>query len=127
MNGIRDLGSKISRRFAYARSDAFHMLGLNKDFFTNARGARILLYHGLCRTDHRRFNAIFLTTSTFEAHLKFYREYFNVVNLDQYYNRDFHPHKFNVCITFDDGFANNMNDALPLFEKYQVPATFFVT
>jgi len=30
-------------------------------------------------------------------------------------------------ITMDDGYANNFDVALPLFEKYQIPATIFVT
>ena len=87
----------------------------------------MLIYHGICLTDHTRFNPIFLTREIFEAHLKFYKEYFNLVSLDEFYTKRFRNDRFNVCITFDDGYANNYKYVLPLMEKYKVPVSFFVT
>ena len=35
--------------------------------------------------------------------------------------------KKTITISFDDGFANNLNVALPILEKYDIPVTFFVS
>lgn len=109
------------------RRDMGWHLGLNRSFLTNAQGARILVYHGICKEDHLRFNTLFLKVRTFEAHLQFYKKYYNVISLDDFYQQRFSKDRFNICLTFDDGFANNYQYVLPLLQQYEVPATFFVT
>jgi peptidoglycan/xylan/chitin deacetylase (PgdA/CDA1 family) len=119
--------SKIRQLLNYKRRDLLFQLGLSNGFYKNARGARILIYHGICLRDHTRFNPIFLTNKIFEEHLKFYKKHFNVVSLEEFYAGQFRKDCFNVCITFDDGYANNHKYVLPLMEKYEVPVAFFIT
>ena len=127
MTIIEKIRIRLFRGFTYLRRDIQGMLGMNEHFYKAARGSRIIIYHGICQNDHTRFNTIFIRKKTFEKHLQFYKKYFNVVSLADFYKGQFKNDRFNICITFDDGFANNYKYVLPLLEKYKVPAVFFVT
>lgn len=107
--------------------DISFRLGRKEPFLKQAAGSRILVYHGICKKDPLRYNTLFVTLRTFEAQLKLYKKYFNIVSLDDYYQRRFSDDKFTICLSFDDGLANNYHYILPLLDQYQVPATFFVT
>ena len=104
-----------------------HLADADKIFYHKARGSRIMVYHGVCTDDPLKFNTLFITKKRFEAHLKIYKEYFNPISLDDYYAGLFSTEKFNICLTFDDGFANNHHYVLPLLQQYKIPATFFIT
>jgi len=70
-----------------------------------------------------------LTETHFAEQLDMLSRNFEVVDLAmimQCYRKGGLPAK-SVAITFDDGYANNLYRALPLLEKYEMPATFFLT
>lgn len=127
MDGVQRTLSMWRRKAAYLYHDALAFCGIPPRLLSAARGARIVVYHGICMQDHLRFNNIFLLRDTFEAHLRFFKEHFHVVSLDDYYAGHFRDDRLNICIHFDDGYANQLHYVLPLLEQYELPASFFIT
>ena len=87
----------------------------------------ILLYHRvLPRPDPLRpFEP---DTAGFEWRMKALATHFNVLPLSKAVNllkANELPERA-ACITFDDGYADNANLALPILKKFNLPATFFV-
>lgn len=65
---------------------------------------------------------------TFDLLMASVAEIFQVLPLDEAVDRltrNSLPRRA-VCITFDDGYANNHDEALPILQRYHLPATFFV-
>ncbi len=119
--------TKLQYRFKRLVRDTGWQFGGDTFLRKKSAGARILVYHGICQSDPLQFNTLFLTREKFEAQLRLYKKYFTLISLDDFYNRRFNEEKLNLCLSFDDGFANNHKYVLPLLEQYQVPATFFIT
>ena len=118
---------KLCSRLRGLPRDMRWYFGSGRSHLKSARGARILLYHGICPHEPFRYNTLFVTLKTFELQLRLYKKYFNLVSLDDLYEQRISDKRFNICLTFDDGFMNNYKYVLPILEKYQVPAAFFVT
>lgn len=127
MSLIKKIASKIRREGTDSYRSIRLTAGLDNAVYRQARGSRIVTYHGICLKDHTRYNPIFLTARMFEDQLRYFKKFFNVVSLDELYAGELSSDKFNICLTFDDGFANNYKYVLPLLEQYGMPATFFIT
>lgn len=127
MPRISNLPYKLARRYRHLVADWRGRFGLDQRLFREARGARLVVYHGICKSEPLRFNSLFVDLPAFENHLRFYAEYFHLLSLDDYFAGRFSDDRFNICITFDDGFANNYQYALPLMRRYSAPMAFFVT
>jgi len=124
---LKNLPQSIKRKTVHTWRQFKESIKLHENFFRQARGRRIVVYHGICEKDHLKFNGIFLRRQSFEKHLQFYQKYFNIVSLTDFYKENLSEKKFNICITFDDGYYNNCKYVLPVMEKYKVPITFFIT
>lgn len=85
----------------------------------------VLFYH---RVADSHPNSWTIGCQRFRQHLDYCQRYFEVIDLSEMQSR-IHDRASNrpaVCITFDDGYAENSDFALPLLIQRRVPCTYFV-
>lgn len=101
--------------------------GLPLPGMNRAGGSAVLMYHGVVASAPSLLNWRHVSEKDFDCHLRLLRRYCNVVPLATLFTGDIATDRLNVAITFDDGFRNNLQVAVPLLRKHRVPASFFVT
>lgn len=86
------------------------------------------MYHKISKCKNDPW-LISVSPENFEEHLKYLSKLGVVKSIDDLCkNRLFkNIYKPNVLLTFDDGYEDNFNIAKPLLEKYNIPATFFIS
>lgn len=90
-------------------------------------GALVLGYHRVADTPRDPYS-LCVTPARFAEHLAYIRRHLNPVSLSDLASgvRDGSIPERAVAITFDDGYLDNLREAAPLLEAYDVPATVFV-
>ena len=90
--------------------------------------AMILVYHRVAEANVDPW-ALGVSPAHFAQHLEVLKTIANPISLQELINaksdRELPPRP--VCITFDDGYADNLYAAKPALESYRVPGTVFVT
>jgi peptidoglycan/xylan/chitin deacetylase (PgdA/CDA1 family) len=89
--------------------------------------AKLLMYHGVDLVQNLDFNARFISLNNFEKHVQFLKNNYQVISVEQAFEPDFINDDRAVCITFDDGYVNNLDYVLPLINEYDVPVAIYVT
>jgi len=88
----------------------------------------IIMYHGVSNKKNFSINGRHLPADEFEQHLRYYKNNFDIVSLDEICKTNGCTRaRHCISLTFDDGYSNNIQNAVPLLLKYQIPATFFVS
>lgn len=88
-----------------------------------------LLYHGVVKTDSSGFSPTHTLAEEFERHIQYYKRHFDIISIADAFDHYRNGKKVNrktITLSFDDGFKNNLENALPILEKYDVKATFFI-
>lgn len=92
----------------------------------------VLMYHRILPANDPRFiveePGMLVTPETFDMHLREIKKYFEVVDLNEWVRKkqSGEPIPAKACvITFDDGWLDNYEFALPVLQRHQIPATLF--
>ena len=90
------------------------------------RSRCVLFYH---RVADEHPNDWTMSTRTFATQIDWLRPRFDLVSLAEAQARIASGRNRipTACITFDDGYADNMRFAVPLLLKYHIPFTYFVS
>jgi peptidoglycan/xylan/chitin deacetylase (PgdA/CDA1 family) len=85
----------------------------------------VLMYHKIAEQDLDIWD-LAVSPDRFEQQLQVLKKRTKIVSLQQLISTK-SLFKNRVAITFDDGYMDNFKMAKPILEKYDIPATFFVT
>lgn len=101
---------------------------LYKKLSPGAKSSSILLYHRIANGPIDVWN-LSVSVKNFEEQLHWLKLNCNVISLEEivfdWKRKKLKPNS--VAISFDDGYLDNYTLAIPLLEKYNIPATFFIT
>jgi peptidoglycan/xylan/chitin deacetylase (PgdA/CDA1 family) len=132
---INRFGKKYGMSFAkkFARGVVFPLaVNIGADKLIKAVSNHNILnvfYHGISRTNGLTYSPINMTGEMFEKQLIYFKKNFDVITLKAGFElkkSGIKPKRKTITVSFDDGYKNNLEVALPLLEKHQIPATFFI-
>ena len=95
--------------------------------------ALILAYHRINTRDYLRTNhlmpGMYISVEAFIAHVEWLRTRYQMVSLNEIVTRIQRKTAWDVpccAITFDDGWHDNLEHAVPVLQRLQIPATIFI-
>lgn len=86
----------------------------------------VLCYHRIsnCFDD---FNLMNVSIDNFSSHMMYISKFYQTISLAEVGRECFNDDKVKIAVTFDDGYEDVYKNALPILEKFSIPATVFVT
>jgi peptidoglycan/xylan/chitin deacetylase (PgdA/CDA1 family) len=94
-----------------------------------AKSCCIINFHGVRASNKDVFNNRHIPSDDFEKIIIYLKNTFDIVPLHEIF--DIHRtkrkmSKKTISLTFDDGYKNNFEIALPILKKHNIPATFYL-
>ena len=93
----------------------------------HSKGFIVLAYHSISSKEKYPYS---VSSEAFESHLVHIKKFYNVVPVCDIIERIKSGGIFEdvlIALTFDDGFKDNYDIALPLLTKHNIPATIFIS
>ena len=119
---------KVSRELLFPL--AVKTLKLHKFILSKSKNNYLIVnFHGVTDLKGHRFNNRHLDVGDFEKMLDYLKANFNIVKLSEIFEmheKKVIPSKKTIALTFDDGYLNNFETALPVLKSKNIPATFYV-
>ena len=103
------------------RKNIYRMVNRIKNFYDPP--VIVLLYHRIADLENDP-QLLAVSIKNFEDQIKFLKENYSILSFGDKWEKGGKP---SIIITFDDGYQDNYINALPILERYQVPATIFVS
>jgi len=88
---------------------------------------RVLCFHGICPDDQAYINGRFMHLTAFRNLLIFLKERTNILSAEDFSTNNICQDRLNILLTFDDGYLNNLQLALPELDELLLPSVWFVT
>lgn len=98
--------------------------------FRVSKNRYILAYHRVIpatlANDFKMQDSMWITTKTFNADITWMKDHGDIVDLETILDFEIPNDRPLFSITFDDGWMDNYDNALPILIKHEVPATIFL-
>lgn len=119
---------RIKRFLRRVVAAACHYSGVSLAWHTlfARRGFRVLAYHGVETTPSSSFS---VSVENFSRQMEHLHTHYNVISLDEmqrYLSSVEKVHDNTIVLTFDDGYKNFRENALPILKRLNLPATCFI-
>lgn len=86
------------------------------------------MFHGVTENNTNWFSPRHIDVEHFEKLIAYLNQHFEVCDFESFSRPESATkRKKKILITFDDGYLNNLNLALPIMEKYRTPAIYFIS
>lgn len=125
---IKELESKKIYNYINLSMDEWKIIEQNTSFVDviPKKNIAVLMYHRIIDSDYH-FWKLNVSPKIFEQQIKYISKNYDVLKLGDEWQDIVKENQKYVAITFDDGYVDNYRFALPVLEKYHVPATIFVS
>jgi len=122
--GVLRFVGRASRGYEVRRANASRLFSLRR---THGPKFAILCYHRVGTGGVPLYSQ--LEPEVFEAQMRFLRARYRLVSLDTLHEELSNPRTTgqSVVITFDDGYRDVYTHAFPVLQRYNIPATIFLT